>query len=46
VSGEFLTQVLGQSEHVDLLIKQSAEELRSVNARIKLALADSDPGHE
>jgi diguanylate cyclase len=44
VSGKFLTQVLGQNEHIDLLIKQSAEELRSVNAGVKLALADSDPG--
>ena len=43
MSGEFLTQVLGQSEHIDVLIKQSAEELRSVNAGIKHALANSDP---
>jgi diguanylate cyclase len=42
VSGKFLTQVLGQSEHVDVLIKQSAEELRSVNAGIKHALANGD----
>jgi diguanylate cyclase len=41
VSGEFLTQVLGQSRHIDVLIKQSAEELRSVNAGIKHALANS-----
>jgi diguanylate cyclase len=31
VPGKFLTQVLGQSEHVLELIKQSAEELSSVN---------------
>jgi diguanylate cyclase (GGDEF)-like protein len=43
VTGEFLTQVLGQSKHIDVLIKQSAEELRSVNAGIKHALANSDP---
>jgi diguanylate cyclase len=43
VSGEFLTQVLGQSEHIDVLIRQSAEELRSVNAGIKHALANGDP---
>jgi diguanylate cyclase len=43
VSGNFLTQVLGQSEHIHVLIKQSAEELGSVNAGIKHALANSDP---
>ena len=43
MAGEFLTQVLGQSEHIDVLIKQSVEELRSVNAGIKHALANSDP---
>jgi diguanylate cyclase len=43
VSGRFLTQVLGQSQHVDVLIKQSAEALHSVNAGIKHALANSDP---
>jgi diguanylate cyclase (GGDEF)-like protein len=43
VAGEFLTRVLGQSEHIDVLIKQSAEELRSINAGIRHALASSDP---
>jgi diguanylate cyclase (GGDEF)-like protein len=43
VSGKFLTQVLGQNEHIHVLIKQSAEELFSVDTRIKHALADSDP---
>jgi diguanylate cyclase (GGDEF)-like protein len=35
--------VLGQTEHIHVLIKQSAEELFSVDTRIKHALADSDP---
>jgi len=43
VSGTFLTQVLGQSEHIHVLIEQSAEELSSVNTGIKHALANSDP---
>jgi hypothetical protein len=43
VSGNFLAQVLGQSEHTHVLINQSAEELRSINAGIKHALANSDP---
>ena len=43
MSGEFLTQVLEQSEHLDVLIKQSAEDLGSVNASIKHALANDDP---
>jgi diguanylate cyclase (GGDEF)-like protein len=43
VSGKFLTQVLGQNEHIHVLIKQSAEELFSVDTRIKHALADSEP---
>jgi hypothetical protein len=38
-----LTQVLGQSEDIHVLIKQSAEELSSVNTGIKHALANSDP---
>ena len=42
-AGEVLTQVLGQSEHVHLLIGESAEELASANIDIKHALADSDP---
>jgi diguanylate cyclase len=35
VPGKFLTQVLGQSEHVNELIKQSAEELSSVSTGIR-----------
>lgn len=38
-----LTQVLGQSEHVNELVKESAEELSSVNALIRQALANGDP---
>jgi diguanylate cyclase (GGDEF)-like protein len=38
-----LTQVLGQSEHIDALIRQSAEALRCVNAGIEHALANGDP---
>ena len=43
MSGEYLTQVLGQSEHVHELIEQSAEELSSVNAGIAHELANNDP---
>jgi diguanylate cyclase len=43
VSGKSLTQVLGQSEHLRALIRQSAEELSAVNTGIKRALANSDP---
>jgi diguanylate cyclase (GGDEF)-like protein len=43
VYGKLLTQVLGQSEHIYALIKQSAEELFSVNTGIEHALANSDP---
>jgi diguanylate cyclase len=43
VSGSFLSQVLGQNEHIDALIKQSADELRSVNVDIEHALANGDP---
>jgi diguanylate cyclase (GGDEF)-like protein len=43
VSGEFLTQVLGQSERIHVLIKQSTEELSLLNTAIKHALATSDP---
>jgi diguanylate cyclase (GGDEF)-like protein len=42
VSGKFLTQVLGQSEHVHALIEQSTEELSSVNAGLEHALTNSD----
>ena len=40
---KFLTQVLGQSEHVNELIKQSAEELSSVSTGIKHELANGNP---
>jgi diguanylate cyclase (GGDEF)-like protein len=45
VSGKRLTQVLGQGEHIHVLLEQSTEELSSVNTGIKnaLALANSDP---
>jgi len=46
VSGKYLTQVLGESERIRALITQSAEELCSVNARIKHALANGDPRSE
>jgi diguanylate cyclase (GGDEF)-like protein len=39
----FLSQVLGQSEHIHELIKQSAEELSSINTGIRHELANSDP---
>jgi diguanylate cyclase (GGDEF)-like protein len=42
VPGQWLSQVLGQSEHIGELIKQSAEELSSVNTGIKRELANSD----
>jgi diguanylate cyclase (GGDEF)-like protein len=43
-----LTKVLRQSEHVKTLVKESAEELSSVNADIKQELANQDslPGVE
>ncbi len=45
---ESLTKVLVQSEHVENLVKESAEELSSVNAGIKQALVNqgSVPGVE
>jgi diguanylate cyclase (GGDEF)-like protein len=43
VSGKRLTQVLGQSKHVHVLIKQSTEEIFSVNTGIKHELASNDP---
>jgi diguanylate cyclase len=43
VPGKRLTQVLGQSEHVHVLVNQSAEELSSVNTGIEHALANADP---
>jgi diguanylate cyclase len=42
VSGKFLTDVLGQSEHIQELIQQSAEDLSSVNAAGKHELANGD----
>jgi diguanylate cyclase (GGDEF)-like protein len=39
VSAKYLTEVLGQSQHIHALIKQSAEELSSVNTDIEHALA-------
>lgn len=38
-----LTKVLGQSEHVKELVKESAEELSEVNSTIKQELANPDP---
>lgn len=38
-----LTKVLGQSEHVNELVKESAEELSSVNTAIKHELSNRDP---
>jgi diguanylate cyclase (GGDEF)-like protein len=48
VPGKFLTQVLGQSEHVRELLEQSAAELSSANTGIRHELANSDrlPGME
>jgi len=43
VSGELLTEVLVKSEQINGRIKQSAEELSSVNADIAYALTSSDP---
>jgi diguanylate cyclase (GGDEF)-like protein len=42
VPGERLAKVLGQTEHVHVLIKQSAEEIFSVNTGIKRELANND----
>ena len=46
MSGELLTQVLGQSEHIHGLVQQSVEELSSANTCIKheLARCDARPG--
>jgi diguanylate cyclase (GGDEF)-like protein len=43
MSVELLADVSGQSEHIHVLITQSAEELRAVNTAIRHALASSDP---
>lgn len=43
MSGELLTEVLVKSEQINVRIRQSAEELSSVNADIAHALASSDP---
>jgi diguanylate cyclase (GGDEF)-like protein len=42
VPGNLLTQLLGQSDHIHELIRQSAEELSSVNTGIRCALANGD----
>jgi len=42
-AGKVLTEVLGKSEEVHVLIGESADELSSANIDIKHALADSDP---
>jgi diguanylate cyclase (GGDEF)-like protein len=39
VPAKYLTKVLGQSEHIHALIKQSAEDISSVNTDIEHALA-------
>jgi len=39
VTAKYLTEVLGQSQHIHALIKQSAEGLSSVNSDIERALA-------
>ena len=44
MSAKCLTEVLGQSQHIHALIKQSAEDLSSVNTDIEHALANSDGG--
>jgi len=43
VPGKFLTQVFEQSERIQELIKQCAEELSSANAAIKQEFANNDP---
>ncbi|MGA2187099.1 MAG: GGDEF domain-containing protein [Steroidobacteraceae bacterium] len=43
MAANFLTQVLGQGEHVQELIKQSAEELSAANTAIKQELENSGP---
>ena len=42
MSGNFLNQVLGQSEHIQELIEQSVEELSSANICIEKELAHGD----
>jgi len=43
VPGKLLTQALAQSEHIHDLVRQSAENLSSINTGIKLELENSDP---
>jgi diguanylate cyclase len=43
VPDELLKEVLGQSEYIEALIKQSAEELSSANTALKQELATGDP---
>ena len=42
-TGKFLTQVLGQSEHIHKLLERSIEDLSPVNTGIERELASSDP---
>ena len=41
--GKFLTQALAQCEHIQALIKQSAEELSSAHSAVEQGLANVDP---
>jgi diguanylate cyclase (GGDEF)-like protein len=43
VAGKFLTQLLGRSQHIHELLKQSVEELAIVNTGIKHDFANTDP---
>ena len=43
MSGKRLTEVLEQSEHIHVQIKQSTEELSSVSTGLEHALANNDP---
>jgi diguanylate cyclase (GGDEF)-like protein len=40
--GNLLTQLLGRSEHIHELIQRSAEQLSSINTRVKHEIAKSD----
>ena len=44
MSGNFLAQVIAQGDHIEVLIKQLAEDLRSVNSDLGRALANGDSG--
>jgi diguanylate cyclase (GGDEF)-like protein len=43
VTGKFLTEVIGQSEQIHELIKQSAEDLSAVNIAVRHELGNRDP---